>query len=645
MIIAARAITLKSLPIWLSFLLGGTAVAWNSGPEKNPGPKEARNTWSFSEPTNEHANLLLDAASAGGIPASLLLGSFQLSVFTDAKRTVPTNEDGSQTDKSIAPVFFGLADGKVTRGYTVPGFAGLPDHSYSLWDWVLGNEVCPTGTVTAAPGNPVSCHTLSSHLGPVNSTHFPPQAENIYRWYHSLAIDRATNCKDLTDRKMASNLQTTAKDRLDQMIMECEREALSIEAVGQHFLQDTWAIGHMWERWGFPDIKRFPAEAPAPEADAERRLRASIVALTAGLIHGAEAKTGTPDQMSRGDDPDVAWSTPGIRNSPGIGDIHLNELKAGGAYLTQQTRLIQCSARGLREVYAKTAQAHGALPPNGAIDSVNLLSNECFAQRAINRALKRGFGLDTGLGFLPLGGLVDNAVFGFSLHVVNPLPTLATISRLRERYVLEIANLALRVNEQALLDRDGTSLAESGLDAVSSSRRLMPPPIMGVFRNGFVTQDPPQRYADPKLPWPSSIGTPPHIDNPENHARSIARAFHLAHVADWCTDPEASLASLTQRVTDLQAALADDTIACEICTEFASRHVSIGGTASICAAATASADLQSFIARPGITDIRDAAQDKCGCSNSATLAVPDLAPGWVGLPATIKPMFCLKSSV
>ncbi len=30
--------------------------------------------------------------------------------------------------------------------------------------------------------------------------------------------------------------------------MACETEAKVLEAIGQHYLQDAWSMGHLWER-------------------------------------------------------------------------------------------------------------------------------------------------------------------------------------------------------------------------------------------------------------------------------------------------------------------------------------------------------------------------------------------------------------
>ncbi len=55
---------------------------------------------------------------------------------------------------------------------------------------------------------------------------------------------------------MASDLISTG-GRFGDFLKDCEIESLSIESVAQHFLQDAWSEGHMWERWGSCEISDF----------------------------------------------------------------------------------------------------------------------------------------------------------------------------------------------------------------------------------------------------------------------------------------------------------------------------------------------------------------------------------------------------
>src|SRR5689334_18500529 len=139
-------------------LMPACALAWTSGPESEDtsGPVEARNTWGWDPaaeavvPANEHARLLFEAMIRAGIPSSLNPvpnTAFDLTVYP-VIGTVPSAGVSSVLPGSFSG--FGSANTKATRHYTIAGFAGLPDHSYSLADWVAGNEKCPPGTVLSS---------------------------------------------------------------------------------------------------------------------------------------------------------------------------------------------------------------------------------------------------------------------------------------------------------------------------------------------------------------------------------------------------------------------------------------------------------------------------------------------------------------
>jgi hypothetical protein len=129
----------------------------------------------------------------------------------------------------------------VLRSISVAELAQLPDFSYGLWDWLGGNESCPEDL---AGFTAEECHTFESHMGPLNSNHFPPQSRTAFSYYHQMALERANEC---------ASYRKSFKDspgRFDDILKECEFESLAFEAIGHHFLQDSWSMGHMWERWG-----------------------------------------------------------------------------------------------------------------------------------------------------------------------------------------------------------------------------------------------------------------------------------------------------------------------------------------------------------------------------------------------------------
>lgn len=594
--------------IALALFLGPRpAAAWTSGPEETPGPQEARNVWSWaksvpaywpweqSPPANEHAELLKRAFEHAGLPARLFPSPyvpFEARVFTEGGMT-----NGGLPSFIPAPI--SNAKAIATRLYTLPGFAALPDHSYALWDWASGNERCPIDTVagTDLDGKDpaVACHTFSSHLGILNSTHFPPQSEKTYRWYHELALKRAEECKTLNDNFSAAFLDLNDDQRglTYHMVTECEREALVIEAVGQHFLQDAWAMGHMWERWGTPFLSGFTNVDGSSSIKEERRARGVFVAAVAGLIHGADSLLRKVpfveggDQMNYGRSRDVTWRQPGDPRFEGIGDIYADLLFSDSYYAIQSDMLLGCSASGVLEVYRKTAMVSGEASGRA---TVNPVGPECFSQRATNLAIWEGLGIltDPNVTSLITGG-------GIALETVGSTTKSALLAELRT----EMTKLAAFVRSRKDNAPTGVDLANSGLSRDGF--------FMITDRNGLLTQYPPAPYADPQRE--DSEPNPSHLQDPDTHGRYIARVFNKAHVADWCIDSEADPEELRKRVES--ATPAETPAAYEACVEFTERHVRLGSMPSICDAATKSVLPYSFVDTTGATDIKTAAARFC----------------------------------
>lgn len=153
-----------------------------------------------------------------------------------------------------------------------PGlFAGLPDYSYAIYDWINKNRTCPAfNTAQYTEG----CHEFIGWLGALNSVHFGSQARLMYAHLHENALVLARRASEM---RLAMSDQE--REAYEAEIREAELLALAYEGYAQHFLQDRWAIGHMWERWNAPDTVQEPAALHAHLA----------IGMVAGLIHGAEA--------------------------------------------------------------------------------------------------------------------------------------------------------------------------------------------------------------------------------------------------------------------------------------------------------------------------------------------------------------------
>ena len=164
-----------------------------------------------------------------------------------------------------------------------------------------------------------------------------------------------------------------------------------IEAFAHHFLEDAWSMGHMWERWGSPDLTDFVDAAAGDGIDQT----ASMVAIGAGLIHGAKAVTGFDDALCA---PSAAIQFRAAGEATafaGAGDLFLDAVQTEPAFAHQRVRMLSCGVAAVREVYAASAQSFGPAHGVGAgIEEVELKGNSCFGQRATNRAMFVGAGLD-----------------------------------------------------------------------------------------------------------------------------------------------------------------------------------------------------------------------------------------------------------
>ncbi|MDX8405743.1 MAG: hypothetical protein R8K50_06270 [Mariprofundus sp.] len=193
-------------------------------------------------------------------------------------------------------------------------FSGLPDFSYALHDWINKNTYCPAKVPLKEGVEP--CYKFMGWMGALNSNHFGTQAKISYWHLHRLALNLANHAKDL--RKTFSK-DKTAIDAYREYVREAEREALSVEGYAQHFMQDMWSTGHMWERWDAPDYDHLP------DKDYITNL---IVAAFTGLLHGSEGVTGLPDALSS---PQVDWVKESIISAPRL--VKKVEMTAAKRYL------------------------------------------------------------------------------------------------------------------------------------------------------------------------------------------------------------------------------------------------------------------------------------------------------------------------
>jgi hypothetical protein len=314
--------------------------------------------------------------------------------------------------------------------------------------------VCPisgtaNGTTSAFGANAFdinACHDFGRVLGAVNAGHFLPRSRGFYRYYHDLAMKRMAECRTLApvlttfygpDGSIPTGPWGWYTTLYDSEPHECEREAFVYEMFAQHYLQDAWSTGHMWSRWGYPDLSDFPDSLgpslsisgsdlfPDPANTAARRFTiAAIAGAYAGTIHGSKAilaakkipapfvddplcapKFSSPTNI--GDiltfqDHNVEWRY-GSDDTPyaGVGDLFWapGQGKASLAndvvlYREQRRRLLACSAKSLRLVYAAGPQVHGQLGSPLDVEGLSLSdtsidpnSDDCWNHSATNESM------------------------------------------------------------------------------------------------------------------------------------------------------------------------------------------------------------------------------------------------------------------
>jgi hypothetical protein len=530
------------------------------------GPQAARNRW--IGPSDEHRQLWQTTVNRSGVLFRLAAGDFMLDVFAAAD-VVP--DGAGHSIPTLTPVPFDQAARSHMRTMSAAEFAQLPDFGYSLWDWATGFETCPLPI--AAPLD--ACHEFRTHMGAVNSNHFLPQAQAFYAYYHQLALARAAACKTMKDRIVARGGELgTFQSFLDA----CGQEAFVLEGIGHHFLQDAWSTGHMWERWGSPDLIDF-TDLP----------QALLIAMTSGLIHGARAVLQDAIGFA-GFDVNDPLCAPGslIRFVPGpittsvagLGDLYLDQLLAasGAAFPAQFFQLFSCAATSLRQVDRALGDEPGPLDP-ALIEVDDPTGSACFAQRVTNAAMSAGIGLDM---TTPAGTSVRIELDSLAATQLVPLASAAIGADAQNlnpilvaEYLFDLSGIVSHARLRAAAQPEATDLASGNL-----------PTLLGMDRNSIYVQQPLAPYVDPPLPWPVSNTA---ANDAATRALAIARTFHAAHATDWCNRfragaPDgADLDALRSHVHVLQAAgIAGDDLeaACDACQTFVARSLRVGSDES-----------------------------------------------------------------
>ncbi len=523
------------------------ALAWDSvcfeagGRACSPsaGPQTARQRW--IGPSDEHRQLFEQTREQAGLPAALSMPQ-TLDVFT----TSATVDIAGTPQPTLRPASFEQTTRTRTRTFTIAELSQLPDFSYALWDWASGHETCPLNDGTDA----TLCHDFASHMGPVNSNHFVPQSQRSYARAHALALARAAECKAVSD---------SLQGRFPEVSRACEVEALALEAMGQHFLQDAWSMGHMWQRWGSSNLDEFPGATVQ-----EKRDRAVLSALVSGFIHGARGVLQALPTWTTYDVndalcapwEDVRFVAKDGLESQAVGDLYLSQMTA-----PQRKRFFDCATSGVLQVYQATGRVHGAPgAPAMGLSSVDPASDHCFGQRATNEAIVRGMAIHLKIATIQTTVPLDARFASWLVpQVARASGKVPVAKKAKNEFRLSLERVSTMARLTAKDDPRGTTLAEGGMGD-----------FMGVGPNGAYST--PTAYEDPPLPWTAA--------GPER-AVTLARVFHVAHAKDWCgSTTVAQLDALRVHAQDPMLDATSKAAACAVCTEFTARHLRLGSAAS-----------------------------------------------------------------
>jgi hypothetical protein len=489
-------------------------------------------------------------------------------------------------------------------------FAELPDFSYSLHDWWTGNETCPpNGT-----GNPMGvgandeCYLFGGWMGTLNSTHFPPQSNRMWDHYHTLAMGIGGQCQSYAAAMgyppnqagpVPAYLQNTLDcgadglcpgdagysvwdigegDGIDDFLQQCQIVQLMLESVGQHFFQDTWSAGHMWQRWGGPTPTQIPNLS-----------RGLAVAMTSGMIHGSKAVTTINDRMCAGSEFRYAWGAglggsillpddgpayTGFSEYEAVGDLFLADLNAGGGWIFtaglprywntsyQNTTMYDCLEKSVRETYIAGARIYG--PEQSWSSTIgNVRSGLCHDARANNERMYDGSHLDIAATSLDINSTV---VWG----------TIVAKSGLGAGDALSLKAQLTAIDTKLWL---GSIADPSGFDASTNTQKWSMGTLLGLSDNANPVNNVLPGYADPPAPW-DGLDAAGAADSREEE---LITAFHRAFSPAWCDRDRMGfddMNDLRRRCQGLGTYSGLDPQAketsCQLCEEFSARHIRIG---------------------------------------------------------------------
>lgn len=521
-----RAIRPLLLALLLVAAIGGDAWAWEAEChiygrkcDYQCDDELALGTWD-----GEHRTICRHVLQSAAFPAELLEAALPLPVPSDA---------------SGFPVAWTDAVALQERGRPLCEFAELADFSYGLEDWAgVHSRECPVPTHPS-----LACHHELT-MGAYNSTHFGAQAAAMYRHYHQLAVGVAAACAATHGRVVAAEEEWRAMEeregqsvpfeiRDEDELKACEATAYVIEAVGQHYLTDSWSSGHMWQRWG----------APVPVQGGGHTL-SLLVSLAAGLIHGV-ARPPFENDFLIAPHPDVRWVLPGQIETPqpGAGDTYLARvLDDNGGFAEQRERLLSCSVDGFADVFNAGPkmwnEADGAAM--AGLEGRAFDDARCLGPLVTNTALAAGLTAEMrypwGHSSISWRTLVDDSerLAAVVRALVSEVPGLADEL---DPWFRGFAESYTRVSMDIEIQAQGAAM---GYGAAAGDL----PDFLGVAPNDAYLGTIPPPYAEPAGDWPLEESE----SGEGGRVRDLRRVFSAGFLDTWCLKyGEAELLALRER--------------------------------------------------------------------------------------------------
>ncbi|MEZ4297172.1 MAG: hypothetical protein R3B70_19560, partial [Polyangiaceae bacterium] len=624
---------------------------------------------------DEHRRIFEQAVQQAGLPASVL-ETKRLAVLTDVSSNVVLGGKGLTSTVDLLPPQ--TAQRAVFRSFAIDELAQLPDFSYSLWDWARGNETCPLDPLPSPHGDAQECHAFETHMGATNSNHFPPQSDNWFAHYHALALTRAAECTAQRNDIWAAapTTEQAARDaRFASFFRACEVEALTYEAVAQHYLQDSWSAGHMWERWGTTTLDAFPEvlATGAGSADAtwngldtrfRKLLVAEMVAISAGTIHGSDPPffETVPGGFTLHDA--LCYPTEEVKAVKGgsiynvVGDLHLHDVTGappahgdisltGLPYdvsaLSQQSQgLLNCAAGSVGQVYtALKGQGTFGDPVLGAQMGSAPMFNAaaCTAPRVTNAAMHEGINptdlqpasgeaLKVLIGDIP--GSVESTArndYGRLRHAAwiaskleNGPEAKADTTEIAQLYIPQSFEYTDQFCDELGTCQDIVYKAEEGLYTML---KVEPNRCYTAGGGPGCTVTPPGAGA-PLAPFvdqpvPAMLPMP----DPAEPTGAVALAFHTSRAPQLCDVLTAADLAALPTVVEYAETGIERAAACDACAEWIAPFLRIGNDATdydtsaepLCHHTAADPAMVPYVYEPGTgtSDPLALARRRCGC--------------------------------